>query len=65
MRRVRPQSDAEKQQAAIEEALRHGRVAESALQHSRRVGDLLLKSENQEVQRVQEYAEELLDHEYR
>lgn len=65
MRRIQPLSEAEKQQAAVEEALRSSRVADSALQHSRRVGDLLLKNEGEEVQRVTEYAEELLDHEYR
>ena len=37
----------------------------SSLQHSRRVGDLLLKNEDEEVQRVTEYAEELLNDEYR
>lgn len=63
--RIQPLSEAEKQQAAVEEALRSSRVADSALQHSRRVGDLLLKNEDEEVQRVTQYAEELLDHEYR
>jgi hypothetical protein len=60
-----PHSEAQRQQAAIEEALRSSRVAESSLQHSRRVGDLLLKNEDEEVQRVTEYAEELLNDEYR
>jgi hypothetical protein len=60
-----PHSEAQRQQAAIQEALRSGRVAESSLQHSRRVGDLLLKNEDEEVQRVTEYAEELLNDEYR
>jgi hypothetical protein len=60
-----PQSEAQRPQAAIEEALRSSRVAESALQHSRRVGDLLLKNEDEEVQRITEYAEELLNTEYR
>lgn len=63
--RDQPQSEAQRQHAAIEEALRGSRVAESALQHSHRVGDMLLKNEDEEVQRVTEYAEELLDHEYR
>jgi hypothetical protein len=60
-----PHSEAQRQQAAIQEALRSGQVAESSLQHSRRVGDLLLKNEDEEVQRVAEYAEELLNDEYR
>ena len=60
-----PHSEAQRQQAAIQEALRSGRVAESSLQHSRRVGGLLLKNEDEEVQRVTEYAEELLNNEYR
>jgi hypothetical protein len=33
-----------------------------ALQSSRRVGDLLLKSEQQEVQQVRRYAQELESH---
>jgi hypothetical protein len=65
LRSDQPHSEAQRQQAAIEEALRSSRVAESSLQHSRRVGDLLLKNEDEEVQRVTEYAEELLNDEYR
>lgn len=60
-----PHSEAQRRQAAIEEALRSSRVAESSLQHSRRVGGLLLKNEDEELQRVAEYAEELLNDEYR
>jgi len=59
------QGDAEKAAAALEETLRSSKQLRSALEHSTRVGDLLLKSEEAEVARVQEYAEDLLDHEYR
>ncbi len=49
----------------MQSVLEHDKAMKRALDVSRRAGDLLLKSEQEELARVKNYADELLRQEYR
>ena len=49
----------------VEQAIQQDQQLQSALATSQRVGDLLLKHEVEDRHRVESYAQQLLDHEYR
>ena len=50
---------------SAEQTIQQDVQLQSALATSRHVGDLLLKHEDEERHRVESYAQQLLDHEYR
>lgn len=58
-------SDADRVKQAAEDRLQKDAVLKQAYETSQRVGDLLLKSEAEELEQVSKYADELLQKEYR
>ena len=48
-----------------EERIQQDPQLQQALETSSRIADLLLKNEQEELQRVSSYAQQLIDHEYR
>ena len=50
---------------AAEQAIQRDQQLRSAMATSRHVGDLLLKHEEEELRRVEAYAQQLVEHEYR